>query len=206
MKKIILGMLAMVTTVATIQAQDQKEMRHGHHKRSHDGVSMEKLNLTEQQKAQMKTIRADFGKQMAELKKNENITVKEYRSRMDAIRKDHKEKIQGIFTPEQKAQVEKMKAESKAKHEEFARARTEKFKKELGLSDEQSAKLNQLHAGTAEKMKALHENASLSKEEKKEHFKALAKAQHEEFKSVLTAEQLQKMEEMKKTRHSQWAK
>ena len=206
MKKIILSMFVAVMAFATTQAQDHQKMGHRGHRGFGHGIDMQKLNLTDSQKEQMKAIRADFGKQLAELKKNDNISVKEYRSKMEALRNENKNKIQGVFTPEQKAQIEKMKEEAKAKHAEQAKARAEKFKKDLNLSDEQSAKLSQLRDNTSAKMKALHENKSLSSEEKKEQFKALVKAQHEEFKAVLTPEQLQKMEELKKSRHSNWSK
>ena len=108
MKKIILAGLVMSMAVA-VQAQDGKHRRHEGMKHRTDAIH--KLNLSEEQKAKFKTQHEDFRKKMEELKKNENITVKEWKSKMEGLRKDHKEKIQGILTGEQKAQLEKMKAE-----------------------------------------------------------------------------------------------
>ncbi|MEI9908598.1 MAG: hypothetical protein WDO71_02390 [Bacteroidota bacterium] len=44
-----------------------------------------------------------FRKQSEELRKQDNITVKESREKMEALRKDHHAKFQSILTAEQKA-------------------------------------------------------------------------------------------------------
>ena len=72
-------------------------MEQRHNGRQHmRGMDMKQLNLTEAQKEQFKAQKESFRKQMEELKKNDNITVKEWRSRMEALRKDQKTKIQKI--------------------------------------------------------------------------------------------------------------
>ena len=76
-------------------------------------MDMKQLNLTETQKEQFKKEKENFRKQMEELKKNENITVKEWKSRMETLRKSHKTNMDGILTTEQKGQMEKMKAEAR---------------------------------------------------------------------------------------------
>ena len=93
MKKIILSAIVL-TIAAGIQAQEIPErkgerphMQEGrnHHmqkgrKQHGQHMDMQKLNLTEDQKAKFKTQRETFHKQMEDLKKNENITVKEYKT------------------------------------------------------------------------------------------------------------------------------
>lgn len=77
-------------------------------KRHHGGMmDMKALNLTEDQKTQFKTQNESFRKKMEELKKNDNITVKDWKSKAENLRKEHKSKIDGILTSEQKAQLEK---------------------------------------------------------------------------------------------------
>jgi len=208
MKKIVLSVL--VTTMAVaIQAQEIPErkaerpqmqdgagkhmQRGGRHHGQH--MDMQKLNLTEDQKAKFKSQRESFHKQMEELKKNDNITVKEYRSRMENIRKEHKTSTENILTTEQKSQLQKMKAEGRAKQEEMAKQRADRMKIQLGLTDEQSTKLEKSRKEMGEKMKAIRENKSLSDEQKKEQAKELMKKQKENMKSVLTEEQLKKLKE-----------
>ena len=209
MKKIILSALV-VSIVIAVQAQEiperktdnpiKHERARGQHKKVMD---MQQLNLTPQQKIQFKQQRENFHTQMEELKKNDGITVKESRVRMESLRKENKEKVQLMLTTDQKAKLEKMKAEGKAKQVKMARGRAENMKTRLGLSDEQSAKMQKNHTEMAEKMKALREDRSLSDENKKEQMKELMKGQREKMKSILTEEQLKKMKETKHEGHKE---
>ncbi|HEY6062051.1 MAG TPA: hypothetical protein VIV35_00480 [Chitinophagaceae bacterium] len=203
MKKIILASLVLSLAFA-VKAQEIPErkserpmMMHGKHQGHHPmaGMDMKQLNLTDAQKEQFKAQRESFRKQMEELKKNDNITVKEWKNRMEALRKDQKTKMQAILTTEQKAQIEKMKAEHKAMQEIDAKARLEKMKIHLGLSDEQAAKINKNRTDMMAKMKALREDDKMDMEKKKEQMKDLMKKQKEQMKSILTEEQMKKFEE-----------
>lgn len=192
--------MVVLSVVATANAQEIPErkserpqmMERKHHR---DGMDLKKLNLTEDQKAKFKSQKEAFHKQMEELKKNDNITVKEWRSKMENLRKEHKASMDGILTPEQKTQMQKMKEEGKAKREAFDKKRGERMKTELGLTDEQSAKMESNRKEMGEKMKAIRENKSLNDDQKKEQMKELFKKQKENMKSVLTEEQLKKLKE-----------
>ncbi|HMK27530.1 MAG TPA: hypothetical protein VK483_15970 [Chitinophagaceae bacterium] len=206
MKKIILSALVLSLTFA-LKAQEIPErkaekpmMMHGQHKGHHGkgGMDMQKLNLTDAQKEQFKTQRESFRKQMEELKKNDNITVKEWKSRMETLKKDQRTKMQSILTSDQKAQLEKMKAEHKAMGEIDSKARMEKMKLHLGLTDEQAAKMKKSHTELAEKMKALREDDKMDAEKKKEKMKELMEKQKEQLKSILTEEQMKKLQEGRK--------
>src|SRR5258705_4683606 len=206
MKKIILSVLVLSVTFA-LKAQEIPErktekpmMMHEQHKGHHgtDRMDMQKLDLTDAQKEQFKTQRESFRKQMEELKKNDNITVKEWKSRMETLRKDQRTKMQSILTNDQKAQLEKMKAEHKAMSEIDAKARMEKMKLHLGLTDEQAAKMKKNHTEMAEKMKALREDDKMDAEKKKEKIKELMEKQNEQLKSILTEEQMKKLQEGRK--------
>lgn len=196
MKKIILSAVILSMAVA-VQAQDKDHRRGG--KRGQHGQVMQKLNLTEEQKAKFKAENEAFRNQMADLKKNENITVKEFKSKMETIRKDHKSKTQSILTAEQKAQIEKMRTEQKAKREEFTKNRGEKMSEKLGLTADQQAKLKANREGFAAKMKSIRDDKSLDEAGKKAQMKSLMQSQKESMKSIFTEEQLKKMEEMRKS-------
>jgi len=207
MKKIIAMFLVTAIIGLSVNAQEIPQRKQGgfkpqghqglmkHHR---GGIDKKKLNLTDAQKEQFKAQHESFRKQLEELKKNENITVKEWKIRMENLRKENKTKMDGILTSEQKAQIEKMKTEQKAMHEIDAKAQAEKMKLRLGLSDEQSAKLQKNRTEMAEKIKAIHENKSLSDEKKKEEMKELMKKQKETMKSILTEEQMKKLQEGRK--------
>jgi hypothetical protein len=202
MKKLIFSTVIIAIGLA-VQAQEipdrksEKPMMHQKNKGHHpmQGIDMKQLNLTDAQKEQFRTQKESFHKQMEELKKNDNITVKEWKGKAEELRKQHKEQTKNILTKEQKSQLEKMKEEGKAKREAMGKERAEKMKTTLGLTDEQSIKMKTNRLKMGEKMKAIRENTSLSDEQKRENMKQLHKEQKEFLKSILTEEQLNKMKE-----------
>jgi Spy/CpxP family protein refolding chaperone len=207
MKKILSTVLAGAVITFTVQAQeiperkrDGKGMHERHGKMHHrpGGMDFQKLKLTEAQKEQMKAERENFRKQMEDLKKNDNITVKEWKARMENLRKEQKAKMESILTPDQKTQLQKMKADRIAMHEVDAKARIEKMKIHLGLTDEQAAKIEKNRIEISGKMKAIRENNSLSDEKKREEMRELMKKQRESMKSVLTEEQKKKLQESRR--------
>jgi Spy/CpxP family protein refolding chaperone len=200
MKKTFLTAMILSMAFGVLYAQDEKPFHKGKKPMQKGMHSMmaEKLNLTGEQKDKMKSLNEDFRNQMTELRKNENITVKEMNNRKETLRKNHKEKVQSLLTNDQKAQLEKMKQERKAKHEAGTKARFEKMKTNLGLTDAQAAKIDKNRTASMDKMKSIRENQALSSEQKKEQFMELRKQQKEQMKSILTEEQLKKMQEMRK--------
>lgn len=204
MKKIILSTLVLSLAFA-LQAQeipDRKGERPTliERKKHHRGMEFQKLNLTEEQKAKFKSQDESFRKQMDALKKNDNITVKEWKAKAENIRKEHKANINGILTSDQKAQIEKRKVEVKEKHASMRKEKGEKMKTALGLTDKQSAKIQSNRKEIGEMMKSLRESNSLSDEQKKEQMKEMMKKQKESMKSILTEEQLKKLKEIKHKR------
>ncbi|MDX2047673.1 MAG: hypothetical protein SFU87_12865 [Chitinophagaceae bacterium] len=209
MKWTLLGlvMAAFVSFAATAQ---EKEKQGQHHPRKmmkrHRADVAKQLNFSDAQKQQLKTINEDFRKKMQELNSNENITVKEMRDRKAALVKDHKTSMQQLLTAEQKTKLEQMKRERKAIHEVNAKARLEKAKIKLGLSDAQASQLSNLGSSFKSKMKSLKENESLSRTDKREQIKKLAEEHKAEVKKLLTEEQLKKMEEMRRHRKEKIAR
>lgn len=199
MKKLVGSLLALTLIVSASQAQERKEHKH-HGKHHHKEMLSKELNFSDDQKKQLKDINAEFKKQMVELKKNDNITVKEYKSRKEAIRKEQHQKTQSLLTTEQKSKVEQMKQERITKAKERDKRGMENMKAKLNLSDEQVNKMKASHESFAAKAKEIRSNQTLSSDQKKEQFKALAEQRKVEAKSILTSEQLEKMQQMRKDR------
>ncbi|HEY2847973.1 MAG TPA: Spy/CpxP family protein refolding chaperone [Pyrinomonadaceae bacterium] len=98
------------------------------------GPMMKGVNLTDAQKAQIKQIReankpnpADFEaiKPLMEAKRNGTITadqeaqLKAFRQARQAKEESIRQQINAVFTPDQKAQIEKNKAEMKTRREDW---------------------------------------------------------------------------------------
>src|SRR4051812_28445805 len=117
MKKIVLGMMAVALTFSAMaQTNDgsadkakseQKEFKHKH---ARHGENFDKLNLTDDQKAQVKTLNESFRQQMQDLHKQGNMDVDARQQKRDALVKEHKEKLAAILTPEQRKQAEAMRS------------------------------------------------------------------------------------------------
>ncbi len=207
MKKVLTVLTAIAFLAVTADAQvipDRKRepfspgKPHGMMKNHQPGMAFHNLNLTDAQKEQVKKENENFRKEMKELRENENLTIKEWKSRMETLRKGHQSKMESVLTTDQKAQIEKMKMEQKAIHEVDAKARMEKMKIRLGLSDEQAAKMDKNRKETGEKLRKIREDKGISADKKREAMKELAEKQKEFMKSILTEDQLKKMKQGRK--------
>jgi Spy/CpxP family protein refolding chaperone len=202
MKKAFIGMAFAALIATTAGAQDQStglaERPKGHHRGN--WANLEQLNLTDQQKTEMKSINEDFKQQMTDLKKSEDkITVTEWKSKMATIRKDHHEKVQKVLSDEQKASLKKtMHTRRSDMRKHGGRRNLERMKKELNLTDDQVSALKKNHEDMAQKFKAIRADKNLTDDQKKAELKEFKKQQHESLRSILTAEQLQKLEQQKK--------
>ena len=177
-----------------VSAQQKQDNHHGRQKAKHHREHITKdLNLSDDQKKELKVIKENHRKKMAELKKNESITVKEMRDRKASMSKEHKLAVEKILTPEQKNKSIEKRKQMQAK-------RMEKMKTDLALTDAQSSKLKTMNETYKTRFETLKKNESLDRTTKKEQFKALRQQQKEELKNVLTQDQIQKLDAMKKDR------
>lgn len=125
--------MSLALVVPSIHAQGEHGKGHG---KGH-GKMFKKLNLTDDQKAQIKALRDGFKQQnasaIAEVKalrekmreqmkskdtEGAKATREQLKAKMEALRPAHeqlREKIKAILTPEQRAQAEKMREEHKAR-------------------------------------------------------------------------------------------
>jgi hypothetical protein len=208
MKRIIAFTMAFAMAGFSLSAQQTREvkqqkscdMKCNHMQQAHKGNRMKDLNLSDAQKTQMKANREAGKAKMTELNKQDNLTVKEMNKRKAALQQEQKNNMEALLTTDQKNQIAANKSAMQAKRIEKGEKHAAMLKEKLGLSDDQSAKLKTHQQITQGKMKSVQENKSLTIEQKKEQIKSLRDAAMVERKSIFTAEQLQKMDEMKKNR------
>jgi len=122
MKKLLVLSLAAVLGFAS-SAQTERPTaegmpKHGHHhKGRHEREEMMKqLNLTKEQKAQLKAQHKEMKARREELKKQDNITVKEWRERQKAMRDEQKSKMDAILTPDQRVKMDEMRKKKMEEH------------------------------------------------------------------------------------------
>jgi Spy/CpxP family protein refolding chaperone len=199
MKKVFIGMALAAFVATTVSAQDQSLSTDRPKMHHHRSDAMAQLNLTEDQKNEMKVINDDFKQQMTDLKKSEDkITVTEWKSKMAAIRKDHHEKIEKVLTDEQKASLKTMHKEHGKKFRQDKRNRIKEMKKALNLTDEQTTAVQNNLSESLKKIRAVHDDKSLTDDQKKAQYKTLQDQEQQGLKSILTADQWNKYQELKK--------
>ena len=213
MKKIITSAFIIALSIGIANAQTTPD-RPAKETRKEHKMAFDQLNLTADQKAHMQSLKADYKKQMADLKSNSQLTADEQKSRRKELHQQYKAKMEALLTPAQKDQLAKMKADRKANHKE-GKGRTAKgaqawkqgekgkgfgeaFQKELNLTSEQQTKLAGIRSEYKDKFQSLRNDQSLSQENKKAKFHELMKEQKQEMKTVLTPEQLQKLQSLRK--------
>lgn len=200
MKRIFASLLAIVITLSAVAQQKTKPAKaHDHQRKMEKGTMpghkfqpkqlIGKLNLTEDQKTRLKTVNENFKDQLKELNKNETITVKELREKREALAKQHRAEVEALLTPEQRKELEKQKKEARSKVAGFKR---------LDLTSEQSEKLKVINQDYKSNAQAIQKNSTLTPQEKKERLNALQSKHSEAIKAILTEEQREKLEDLKK--------
>jgi periplasmic protein CpxP/Spy len=201
MKKIIALTLAFAIAGFSLSAQQTRESKSQKkaHGMQHGKKDMVKdLNLTDAQKAQLQADREANKAKMEALKKQDNLTVKEMRERKAALLQEQKASRDAILTAEQKAVLAAEKADMAGKRKNMDGQRGEYMKEKMGLSNDQAAQLKAHNEATHAQIKAIQENQTLSTEQKKAQIKTVKETANTQRKSILTTEQIKRMDEMKK--------
>lgn len=206
MKNVIVSAAVILMASLSVKAQEIPERETGESKpiikeKIVNKKERDNLQLTDAQKVQLKSMNEDLRKKMDDLRKQDNLTVKEYREKMDALRTERQSQFQSILTDQQKSQMQKDKEANKARAEQFGKKRQAKMKEELNLTDDQMAKMNENRKASMEKINSIRDDKSLNEGQKKDQIKEIMKAQREKTKSILTKEQQKKMKELHKGHH-----
>jgi len=154
------------------------------------------IRYTPEQRKQVMTINTEYRKKSADLFKKDNITLKEYKAGLVALQKEKKTKLEALLTQQQKDQLAQRKKRASENRQVMAAARMERLKLRLNLSDDQVTKLKSGQESFQAQMRSIHENENLLPQQKAEQLKDLASKRQDTFKSVLTPEQLSKLQEM----------
>jgi len=172
-------------------------MQHGqmHGKQMKAGKMAKDLNLTEDQKAQLKKVHQEYVAKIKAIKDNDQLTQGDARKQIAALHEAQKAASEKVFTEAQKAKLKDMQEQRRGRMKEEAAANVARMQVRLGLTEAQVAKVKAEQAGMQSKMQALRNNKDLSKEQKKEQIQALMKAHKTNMASILTPEQQQKMQQ-----------
>lgn len=215
MKKYLVAFCAFTLITAAINAQTTdnatqntttpKNGWHAHkpgYGKFHHGryAMMKDINLSDAQKQQVKALNEEYRKKVANLEKNDNITLKDYRSQKANLEKERKGKFDNILTQEQKNTISSNRKKMMEKREIMSQKRLDKMKTDLNLTDDQVAKIQDQRKTMMEQSKSIQDNASLSEEQKREKLMELRRSNHNSIDKILTADQLKKRDQMRSDR------
>lgn len=165
-----------------------------HGKQMMAGKMAKDLNLSEDQKAQLKKVHQEYGAKMKAIKDNDQLTQGDARKQIAALHEAQKAASDKVLTEAQKAKLKEMHEQRRGRMKEEAAANVARMQVRLGLSEAQVAKVKEQQANLQSKMEALRNNNDLSKEQKKEQVQSLMKAHKANMANILTPEQQQKLQ------------
>ena len=206
MKKIILACwlsACLATAASAQQLHDSSMATNGHfhrYGRQHSRDLSRQLDLTQTQRAQLKSLNQDYHQGLRELDRNENITVREMRDRKAALRKEHRNAFQQLLTPDQKTRMQEFSSKRQLQSQAMASRKMDKMKTVLSLTDEQTTKIKDLNQEFRAGMMKLREDQSMGRTEKKDQMHSLSEQHKEQISRMLTPEQQNKLTQWRSQR------
>ena len=141
-------------------------------------------------------INKDYRQKSQDLFKQDNLTLKQYKTGLIALQKDKKDKMAALLTPQQKDQLTARRKRMDENRQVMEVAHLERLKLRLNLSDDQVARIKTGQENLHSQVKAIHENDDLLPQQKMEQMKALLAKRNDTYKAVLTPEQYSQFEKM----------
>ena len=119
MKKLLALSFAAAILTFTASAQTErntegKAKMERHNARNEKGKMLKELDLTKEQKAQLKVQHQKMKEKREALKTLDNITVKEIREKRAALQAEQKSKMESLLTAEQKTKMAELKKQKMA--------------------------------------------------------------------------------------------
>jgi Spy/CpxP family protein refolding chaperone len=119
MKKLLVMACLAAGLTLSAQAQDNKTTKEGHkgdHKREWKKGGKDKLDLTADQQAKMKTLHESYKSQAKAIKDNQSLSDDQKKEQMKALSVKRREEMKLILTPEQQQKMSQQRRNMK-KHE-----------------------------------------------------------------------------------------
>jgi hypothetical protein len=154
------------------------------------------VHYTPDQRKQVMAINKDYRQKAADLFKQDNITLKQYKAGLITLQKEKKTKLEGLLTPLQKDEVALRRKRRTDDAQLKADSRLERLKQSLSLTDDQVAKLKTGQDNLRTQAEAIRANDNLLPQEKHEQMKTLMTTRNDNFKTILTPDQYTKFQQM----------
>lgn len=156
------------------------------------GADRPKLNLTDEQKAKLKSLHEGVRQQIEALRNDSTLSADDKRAKIRSLRESTRQQFQAVLTPEQQQQLRT------GRGQRFARRGSGSGRgphADLGLTAEQRTQLQTIHQGTRQQVSAIRNDSSLNSEQKEAKLKSLFQDSQKQVSTVLTPEQQQRLQQ-----------
>lgn len=174
------------------EAQPQRgpHMRRG---RRHHGRPFAELNLSDAQRAQMRTIHQEARQQFRQLRGSADEAA------MRALRRQTFERVQGVLTPAQRTQAQELRAQHARQRLEH---RLSRMTERLSLTPTQAQQVRGILSQASSQRRAIFEQSRLDETDPRASLEALRSRSEAQLGAVLSPEQMATLGEMR-ARHRQ---
>jgi len=145
--------LAITTAQAQYPQRKMRLMQRGQHL-----MLRQQSALSEEQQKKLKTLQEDYRKNLMNLRKKDDITVKEWRSKMEDLQKKHHDDMQSFYPPEQKDRIERMKMQRNRLGDINARTRMNRLNMRLNMNHGLNENLYRQHQKMPGQMKSMRQH------------------------------------------------
>ena len=184
--------LAGLTLAASAWAQSTPPPSQGHRHGRGQAQAFERLNLTQEQKDKLQSLRQNERAQIDSIRNNASLTDEQKKQQLRQLRDNQRQQWLALLTPEQQAEWKQTRSQRGGHGGGFAGARGFQG---LNLTEQQKAQLKPVFDSTRQQMQALRGDTSLTPEQKREKMKEIRQNQMTQMKSILTPEQLQQLQQ-----------
>lgn len=144
------------------------------------------LNLSAEQKAQIKTIMQNARANVQAVRNDTSLSPAEKKAQLKAIHADSKSRISAVLTPEQQAKWKAMRQEKRD------------TLRELGLSESQKAQIKAIRQNSKAQIATVRNDTSLSDVQKREQIRAIRRDSMQRVAAILTPEQRAKLAQLRR--------
>lgn len=152
------------------------------------GRMLDRLNLTDDQKSQLKSLRDQQHQQMQALRQDQSLTAEQRQAKARELHQQFQSQMKSILTPEQQAQMQQM------------RSRRGGPMAGLNLTDDQRAKLQPIMEQQRQQIDAVRKDTSLTQQQKQEKVRGIHQNTMSQMQGLLTPEQQQQWQQRQQNR------
>jgi Spy/CpxP family protein refolding chaperone len=146
--------------------------------------------LTLEQKKQIREMRMAARDQAAIIHHDQTLTPEQKQAKLKELRASTRAQMKSVLTPEQQKAFAERGAAGKAR-----------FEAKLGLTPDQSSKMKELFSSTHQQRQAVLTDSALTNEQKQAKLSQIRQASKAQLATILTPDQLEKLQQMRKMHH-----